>query len=335
MDTIKVMQVGLGPIGQKAIQFLMEKKHLQLVAAVDSALDKVGQRVKELCSLDLDPGVKIVPDLASALQQAQPDVALVTTISSLKDCAAQLEEIVQQKIHVVSTCEEMAYPWITQPEISRKLDETAKQNSVALVGTGVNPAFLMDFLPAVLTGICRRVDTIKVSRHQDASIRRVPFQQKIGAALTPEEFETKKQTGTLGHVGLTESLHLIAAALGWTLDKTEDILSPVIAEKPITSGYKPVESGMAAGVRQFGNGYKNGREVITLEFIAVVGQSNPGETIEIKGEPNLTSTIPGGVNGDLATCAVAVNAISSIVRATPGLHVMTDLPTVSCFDVDK
>ena len=326
------MQVGFGPIGQTAVKYILQRNNLQLVAVVDSHPDKVGKNLNQISSLDTDPGITVSPDISEALTISQPDVALVTTVSSFKTCALQLKEIAVHGIAVVSTCEEMAYPWVRHPELSRQLDETAKKHNVALLGTGVNPGFLMDFLPAVLTGICRDVQSIKVSRLQDASIRRTPFQQKIGAGLTLDEFEAKKQTGTLRHVGLTESLHLIANALGWCLDKTEDILSAVIAQKNITTGYKTIEPGMASGVQQIGKGYRDGKEVITLLFRAAVGEPDPADTIEIKGTPDITSTIPGGINGDIATCSIAVNALSSITRAAPGLRVMTDMPIVSCFD---
>jgi len=242
-----------------------------------------------------------------------------------------LAELIREKIHVVSTCEEMAYPWSGYPNLSRDLDKTAQKNKVALVGTGVNPGFLMDYLPVVLTGLCRDVKKIKVSRIQDAAARRIPFQKKIGAGLTLDEFEKEKQADTLRHVGLTESMHLIAHQLGWPLDKTEDIISPVIAEQPITAGYKDILPGRAAGVRQMGRAYVRGNEVITLEFIAAVAQSHPADTISIEGTPNIISTIPGGINGDIATCSIAVNAIDSILKATPGLRLVTDLPAVSCF----
>jgi 4-hydroxy-tetrahydrodipicolinate reductase len=154
-----------------------------------------------------------------------------------------------------------------------------------------------------MTAVCRKVESIKVSRIQDASVRRIPFQQKIGAGLTLDEFETKKQTGTLRHVGLAESVQMIAGRMGWKLDRTEDILTPVVAEQEITTGYVPIKAGMAAGVRQIGKGIVGDREVITLEFVAAVGQANPADTVEITGDPPIKSVIPGGVNGDVATCA--------------------------------
>ncbi len=332
MKHIKVIQAGLGPIGQKIVQYMAERESIQIVGAVDPAVDKAGKNLAQICSLESDPGITISPDIASAVKDVKPDVALLTTVSSFKECVPQAQEIVKHGINVISTCEEMANPWQTEPELAKQLDEAAKKYGVAVLGTGVNPGFLMDFLPVVMTAVSKDVTSVKVSRLQDATYRRIPFQQKIGVALTTEEFEAKKQSGTLRHVGLTESMHMIASAFGWKLDSTDDVISPIIADKEITSGYKKVEPGMAAGVQQIGTGYVDGKGVIELIFRASVGEANPADTIEIKGTPDVTSTIKGGVNGDIATCAITVNAIKSIVAAAPGLRIMTDIPAVSFFE---
>ena len=184
----------------------------------------------------------------------------------------------------------------------------------------------MDFLPTAATGVCHTVQSIRIERIQDASARRLPFQQKIGAGLTVEEFQSLVAQQKIRHVGLTESMHMIAARLGWQLDHTEDIVEPVLA--------KP---GRCAGVLQTGRGYHNGREVLTLIFKAAVGQSmHNGESIEsqeriqINGTPAYDLIIPGGINGDIATCAVIANAIPIIASAAPGLRTMIDIPPLSC-----
>ena len=337
----KVCQIGLGPIGQRIVQYVMERKGLKLVGAVDLDPAKAGKDAGEVCGLAAKLRVPVAATLAEAVLRARsrPDVAVLCTTSSLKKAAPQILDIVARKIAVVSTCEELSFPWKTAPALARKLDAAARKSRVAVLGTGVNPGFLMDFLPLAMTGICRRVDSVRVTRTQDASIRRVPFQQKIGAGLTLAEFEAKRQAGTLRHVGLTESMQMIASRLGWRLTRTEDVLTPILAETEITSGYKPIHSGMAAGVQQIGRGWVGGgssagggeREVITLVFRAAVGEPDPADTIEVKGDPSFRSTIPGGINGDVATCAITVNAIASILKAAPGLRTMADIAPVSCW----
>jgi 4-hydroxy-tetrahydrodipicolinate reductase len=254
---------------------------------------------------------------------------VLTTSSSIEKVCPQVLEIVEYGINVVSTCEELSYPWITSLELSEEIDTKAKEKGVSVLSTGVNPGFLMDFLPSALTGVCRNVDTVLVERIQDAQFRRIPFQKKIGAGLTTDEFEQKIQEGTLRHVGLTESMHMIASCFGWTLDKTEDIIEPIIAEQETVTDAMTVAQGNARGVSQTGRGWMNGHEVITLVFRAAIGEPDPRDRIVINGEPNIDSTIKGGVNGDVATCAIAVNAIPAVVKARPGLRTMADIEPVT------
>ena len=320
MKRIKIIPVGLGPVGQKIVKYVVERNGLEIVAAVDPAADKTGKKLSELCGLNEDSGIKISDDMKSAVKENnKPDVALLATVSSLQRIIPQIEEIAKYGINVVSTCEELVFPWATQPELARRLDEIAQKYGISVLATGVNPGFLMDFLPIALTGVCQEVKSIKVSRIQDASFRRVPFQKKIGAGLSLMEFEEKKKTGTLRHVGLTQSMQMIASKMGWKLDKTEDILTPIMAKS----------ARMVTGVQQIGKGYVNGEEKITLFFRAAIGEKNPRDTIEIKGIPEITSTIAGGINGDVATCAIIVNAIKSIIDTSPGLKTMTDISLIS------
>ena len=82
--------------------------------------------------------------------------------------------------------------------MAKRIDALATRARVAVLGTGVNPGFVMDALPIALTGVCESVTAIEVDRVQDARIRRLPFQQKIGAGLTREEFADKVRTAASG-----------------------------------------------------------------------------------------------------------------------------------------
>lgn len=327
---INVIQLGMGPLGMKMTEFIRQRHGIRTVAAVDPDPEKAGQDIGEM-SGDGTYGVTIRPRLKEALAKMMvpPDVALITTVSDMMRITPQIEACVEAGLPVVSTCEELFYPWATAPDLARRIDEAAKANNVAVVGTGVNPGFLMDTLPAQLTAVCQRVEKIEVHRVQDASKRRIPFQKKIGAGLSPEAFEAKKIDGSLRHVGLTESMQFIARQLGWTLDKTEDIIEPVILDEERTFPDVIVPEGYAAGVLQTGNGYIGDDLKIKLIFRAAVGEPASYDEIIVHGEPNLRSRIDGGVNGDVATCAISVNACQTVLHATPGLHTMATLPMVS------
>ena len=314
---IRIAQVGLGPLGLMLTPYLIERSGIEIASAIDIDPAKSGRDLGEVSAGGQPIGIAISGDLDAGL--AGVDLAVVTTVSELQRIAPTLENILNRGVHVVSTCEELSYPWATQPKLSATIDAWAKARGVSVLGTGINPGFLMDFLPTAATGICHDVRAIRVERIQDASARRLPFQQKIGAGLTVEEFESRVSDGKIRHVGLAESMHMIATRLGWTLDHTEDLVEPVVSE-----------DNRCAGVLQTGRGYQNGREVITLVFKAAVGQTDPQERIQITGTPSFDLIIPGGINGDIATCAVIANAIPIVAAAPAGLHTMVDLPPLSC-----
>lgn len=327
---IKVLQIGLGPLGQKIGQYIAARKGIKTIAAVDKNPNFIGQDFGQLCGQN-PSGVTIKESVATALEDTKPDVVVLSTVSDLKRISSQIEEIVAFGIPIVSTCEELSYPWDCDRELSNQMDQWAKNKGVAVVGTGVNPGFLMDALPTFLTAVCQDVQTIEIKRFQDAQFRRIPFQQKIGAGLDLAAFEAKKQAGTLRHVGLTESMQLIANRMGWKLDRTEDIIEPVIAQEAIQTAALSVAKGDALGVMQTGRAYVGDELKISLQFKAAIGVPESYDEVAIKGTPDITSKIAGGVNGDIATCAIVINTIPQILRSTPGLKTMADIPLVAYF----
>jgi hypothetical protein len=327
---IDIVHIGLGPLGQKMVKSAVERGSFRIVGAVDTDPAKIGQDVGEFCGL-APLGVPICGSLDEVLQGKSAQAAVVTTVSSLRAFEPQLGPLAKRKLPVVSTCEELSFPWRRQPELAQRIDQLCRDHGIACVGTGVNPGFLMDYLPTVLTGLCQKVTGVRVSRVQDASVRRIPFQQKIGAGLTTQEFDAKVRDGSLRHVGLPESVDFITARLGWRLDKTTETIEPVMAEQAVDSGYQPIAQGMVRGVYQVGRGFVGSDEVITLMFRAAVGEPESYEEIRIEGDPAFTSRIAGGINGDIATCAVTLNVVRSILEIGPGLKTMADLPVPSWF----
>jgi hypothetical protein len=333
MKPIKVIQIGLGPLGQKIVQFVDQRKGIEIIGAVDVAPNLKGKDLGEHCGL-APMGIQIQDSISACiagLKAIQPDAAILTTVSDIAKITPQVEQIVAFGLPVVSTCEELLCPWRTSKVLSERIDKTAKSNQVAVLGTGVNPGFLMDSLPLFLTAVCQDVKKITINRIQDAASRRVPFQKKIGAGLMLDQFEKKRIEGSLRHVGLTESLHLIASTIGWQLTRTEDILTPVIAEREILTNTMQIPVGYASGVQQIGNGYVNDEKVISLVFKASVGEPDPMDSIEIEGNPSIKSMINQGVHGDIATCAITINAVKQIIKAQPGLRTMAEIPLVSFF----
>jgi hypothetical protein len=234
-------------------------------------------------------------------------------------------------VPIVTTTEEAAYPAPRNRRLARRLDAAAKKAKVAVLGTGVNPGFTMDALPIALSAVCERVDRVEVHRVQDARIRRLPFQQKIGAGLTPEQFNRQVELGTVRHVGFTESIQMIGDAMGWTLDRIVDDVAPKIAEREVASEVLAVEAGQVCGVIQSGVGYAKGAPVITLRLEAYLGAPDPYDSVLIEGSPRIYSKIAGGVHGDIATASITVNSIPAVLTAAPGLRTMRDMRLPSFF----
>ncbi|MGQ9828499.1 MAG: NAD(P)H-dependent amine dehydrogenase family protein [Roseiflexus sp.] len=322
-----VVCYGLGSIGLSIARLAWTRPGIRVVGAIDIDPQKAGRDLGKLLDIGAT-GIAVSTDAATTLRNTRPDVVLHATLSSLAAVVPQLQECIAAGANVISTCEELAYPWSTQPQIAADLDAAARAAGVTLLGTGVNPGYAMDALPVMLTAACANVRAIRVLRIVDAAQRRAPLQHKIGAGLTPDEFAQRVREGMVRHVGLPESLHMIAATLGWQLDAGDDAIMPILAERAITTDYVAVDVGQVAGVRQIARGYVGEHAVITLELQMYIGAPDPQDTIEIDGNPPLRMTIPGGIHGDIATAAIAVNAIASIRRAAPGLLSMTDVPPV-------
>ncbi len=327
MKKVRVVSYGVGVVGGLIAKFLLEKQGVEIVGAIDVAENKVGKDLGEVLSLGKKLGITVSKDTDAVLAKAKPDVAVHTTSSYLKDTYPQIASIVKNGVNVVSTCEELSYPYLTEPKLAQKLDELAKEHDVTVLGTGINPGFLMDALVITLTAPCQKIEKIQAVRVMNAATRRVPFQKKIGAGLTIEEFKKKMETKEItGHVGLEQSIGMIAAALAWKLDKivTEKV-EPVIAKKPIESKNIKVKAGQAAGLRQKAKGILNNKKVIVLDFQAYIGAEEEYDAITIEGIPKINQKIQPCVQGDIGTIAMVINSIPKVIKAPAGLLTMKDL----------
>jgi 2,4-diaminopentanoate dehydrogenase len=328
---IRVIHFGLGPIGAGVVRQVANRKGFKIVGGVDIDPAKTGRDLGEVAGVGRALKVKISDDAKKAIKAAKPDVAVLCTNSSLKKVLPQIESIVKLKVPIVSTTEELAYPSKANMKYARAIHQLAKKYKVAILGTGVNPGFVMDALPTMLTGVCERVDAVRVDRIQDARIRRLPFQQKIGAGLTREQFQKKVDDASVRHVGLTESVSMIADALGWKLDRITDEIQPKIASEAVSSEFLSVEPGLVCGIIQDGVGYREGQAVITLHMEAYLGAPESFDAVEITGSPALKMKLAGGVHGDIATASITVNSLPKILDVPPGLHTMRDMPLPSFF----
>jgi len=331
MPNIRVVHFGLGPIGAAVVKQVASRAGFTVAGAIDIDPAKVGRDLGDVVGLSKKLKVKVSADAAKTLKSSKPDVVVLCTSSSVAKVLPQIEAILKTRTPIVSTTEELCYPGYTHLREARRIHALAKKAKVAVLGTGVNPGCAMDALPTALPAVCERVDRITVNRVQDASIRRLPFQQKIGAGLTKEQFQKKVDDGSVRHVGLTESIAMIADAMGWTLERITDEIEPKMAAGVVSSQFLAVDPGYVCGIVQDGVGYRKGEAVIRLHIEAYLGAPESYDSVDIEGSPRISQRISGGIHGDVATASIVVNSIPKVLEATPGLHTMRDLALPSFF----
>lgn len=326
-DKIRTIHYGLGSIGSAIARLAAQRGSLEIVGGIDIDEGKVGRDMGQVIGLDQPLGLLVSSDLVALLSQAEADIVLHSTGSYVEQIYPQLIEIIEAGLNVVSTCEELAYPQAKHPALAEELDKLAKRNGVTVLGTGVNPGFIMDAIVMAASGVCQDIKHIEVTRIVEAGERRLALQRKVGAGLTVAEFEEGVTRADIGHVGLAESATMVAHALGWPLDEVEESLEPLIAEEPIESRLITVQKGQVAGIHQVARGLKGGEELLVLDLYIGIGVENPRDSAIIEGTPSVELTLEG-VHGDLATVAMAVNAVPRVISAPPGLATMKDLPLV-------
>ena len=329
---IRVVQIGLGPIGAAVARQVASRKGFQLVGAIDIDPNKAGLDLGDVIELGRKLRVKVTTDIDQTLKATRPDVAVICTGSSLKAVMPQFEAVLKRRVAIVTTTEEAAYPGPSSRRLAKRLDEAARKAKVAVLATGVNPGFTMDALPIALSAVCERVDRVEVRRVQDARIRRLPFQQKIGAGLTAAQFARKVEDGSVRHVGFAQSIQMIADALGWRLDRITDDVKPVFAEKTVASELLAVDKGYVAGIIQDGAGWVKGEPKISLRLEAYLGAPESYDSVLIEGSPRIFSKIDGGVHGDVATASITVNSIPAVIGAAPGYRTMRDMRLPSFYN---
>lgn len=327
-EKIKVILYGIGSIGQRTGKIAWSRENIQIVGAIDSDAAKVGQDLAELLGFANQTGIQVSNDPQAVFKDTEASIALHTTTSFVEQVYPQLESMARAGLNVVSSTEELLYPFYRHPEKSEKLDQLAKSKGVTILGTGVNPGFVMDTLALVMSSVCAKVKKIKIKRVVDASTRRLPLQKKVGAGLSADEFRTLVKQGKLGHIGLLESMLLIAYGLKWEIEKIDENIDPMIADADYQTEYLQVKKGQVAGIKHTVGGYVKGEKGLDLDLRMYIGAKEPHDSVYIEGEPNIDMIVKNGVAGDIATASILVNSIPKVLRAEPGLKTMIDIPAI-------
>jgi 4-hydroxy-tetrahydrodipicolinate reductase len=330
---LKVVLVGLGPIGQAVARVALDTDGLQVIGATDLAPDQGGRDLGAVLGLGRKVRVKVDGEPEKFMRRARADVAVLCTSSSLKTLRPQVLALVKSGMNVISTCEELAYPTPATAAAFRDIDGAASRKKVSVLATGVNPGYAMDALALMLTAPCSQVRRVSVSRCVDAATRRLPLQRKVGAGLNLNQFRRAMTEGTVRHVGLRESVHMIADGLGWKLDRVDETLEAAIAPRDLDTEYLRIPAGGVAGIKQHARGFRGEEAVVSLDLQMYVGAEAPRDHVYIDGTPPIDMTIKGGIAGDPATAAMVINSIPKLMAARPGVVTMKDLPLVHRFNV--
>lgn len=328
LQPFKVIQIGFGSLGRHIAGSILKRENLELVSVVDENPELMGKSLQELLGEGLDSDIQITDDLEGILTSAEVDVAIVATSSSLEVVVPTIETCLSFGLDVISICEELAYPFQKKLDLATSLNSVAEQNGKTVLGTGINPGYLMDLLPIVLTAPCQSVETIRVTRHMNSSHRRPSFQKKIGTGMSEDDFRQNIDEGRItGHVGLVESIQMIDAALNLNLDTVEELPpEAIIAEQEITNSFTTIKKGDVLGLRSVGVGRRDGKEIIVLDFQAYAEATPQYDEVIVEGIPRIHQRIEGGVQGDLGTVGMILNLIPIIVKESPGLKTMKDIP---------
>ncbi|MHA2228388.1 MAG: NAD(P)H-dependent amine dehydrogenase family protein [Candidatus Thorarchaeota archaeon] len=330
-EPFRVVQFGLGSLGKAIAKSVIERKNLELIGLIDVDTSIQGKSIDKLLSITLESPFKIRGSLAEViddLKGIKPDLAIIATTSSLEKVSSTIDSCLTNGMDVLSICEELSFPYIRHPQVSEKLDEDARRAGKTILGTGINPGYLMDLLPIVLSAPCQSVDEIHVTRHMNSSHRRFSFQKKIGTGMTQEEFHSKIEQGHItGHVGLVESMRMVDSALNLGLDEIVELPpEAVVAKSKTTNNFATIEKGEVLGLKSTGVGKLKGETLLTLDFLAYAEATPEYDEVIIKGLPNIQQRIEGGVQGDHGTVGMILNMIPLVVKAQPGLMTMKDIP---------
>jgi 4-hydroxy-tetrahydrodipicolinate reductase len=330
-DKLKVAVLGTGQMGSGIVRLLTQKQGIELAGVFGRRADRAGVDVGEAVGHGKKIGVALTSDLPGMLSAAKPDVVIQATCSRVEQAADEIKTAVRGGANVISIAEEMAFPSYEAPGLSAEIHKLAVENEVTVIGTGINPGFVLDLLVISLTGVCYNVESITAMRINDLSPYGPSVLQTQGVGITPEAFKKGVEDGSVvGHFGFPESISMIATALGWRIDKIEQTREPIISTVQRETEFVKIEPGLTAGCTHTAKGYMDGKPVIHLihpqQVHPHLENVQTGDSIEIKGEPDVRFSSSPEIPGGIGTIALAVNMIPQVVTGLPGLKTMADLP---------
>ncbi len=333
MKKVNVVIWGFGAMGRGMAEMLLSKKGVIISGVCDLHPNLVNKSIFNAINAEQNnhPEVIVSNDIESLLNKENCDIVLLATDSYTKKAFPKMKMILEKGINVISTAEEMAYPKAQEPELAKELHKIAKENNVTVLGTGINPGFIMDLLVVALTGVMSDVTHIEANRVNSLSPFGPAVMEEQGVGITIDEFNHGVETDTLaGHVGFAESIGMIADAIGVKLDKFEQQMAPIVTTIDRKSPYGFAAANDVAGVNMTGQGFVEGKVFIDMKHPQQIEPelegTHTGDYISIKGTPEVNMAITPEIDGGIGTIAMCVNMIPHVLNARSGLKTMIDLP---------
>lgn len=330
-ERVRVAVLGTGQMGSGIARLVLEKQGLELVGVFARRPERDGMDVGLAIGLDREIGLKVSNDLMGLADDVLPEIAIQSTCSRLADAYDEIAALLDRGISVISIAEEMAWPACASPEMAARLNGLAVETGAVVLGTGINPGFVLDLMVIALSGVCSRIDSIHAERINDLSPYGPSVLKAQGVGLSPDAFTQGVKEGSVaGHFGFAESVHMIAHAVGWDIERIEQTREPIVSAVRRETEFMTVEPGQVAGCRHTAVAFREGREAIRLvhpqQIHPHLEGAHTGDSIRIRGTPDIHLSGSPEIPGGQGTVALAVNMIPRVLNASPGLYSMADLP---------
>lgn len=341
--TFRVIQWASGNVGTKSVQAIVAHPDLELAGMYVRSTAKDGKDVGEICGLGGPVGVKATASV-EAILALEADCVLHMPLPSLiwgDDPQADTDTIVrllESGKNVITTVGYL-YPKAYGADVLARLEAAGRAGGASLHGTGLNPGFIGDLLPLVLSSMSRRIERIYVTEISNFSYYPAPdiMLGMMRMGQTPERFEAS--AGRLKHwLGalFRESVMMVADGLGAPLDQIVESYELALAEETFSVAAGEIPAGGVAGQHWKWVGLRDGRERVVHETVWRMHQDvAPGwpqgpNSVEIAGEPTMRVELgESWLNDPLgATAWHAVNAIPAVCAAEPGVRSFLDLPLI-------
>jgi hypothetical protein len=344
----RVIQWSTGNVGKLALRAILHNPELELAGLWVSSTQKEGRDAGELCGMP-PVGVKATTD-ADALLAMQADCVSYNATADLRpgEATDDLCRILESGKNVVSTSiVPLVYPPAANPDVVARLEEACRKGGTSCYTNGIDPGFANDALPILLMSACEKVRSVRVMEIVNYATYNQPtvLFDTMGFAKPMDHTPLLLVPGVLT-LAWGSTIHMLAAALGATLDGIEEKVERRPADAAFTIPPGPVPAGTMSALRFEVQGMVKGRPAVIVEHVTRLRDEDapdwPKPTgsgcyrIQIEGSPSITCELTlEGEDGDhntgglVATAARVLNAIPAVCAAKPGLLSPLDLPLYS------